>query len=417
MFYGWRMMAAAAVLRLLGGGLHSYGFTVFFLPLSHDLGLSRAATSLAFSLARAEGAIEGPAVGYLLDRFGAPPVMLIAVILTGIGYVLLSSVDSYATFLLVYLGIVSLAFSGGFMHAPMVLANSWFIRRRAQAMTLISAAFSLGGALIAPLLGLVVHAWGWRSGALSAGILFLLIGAPLCWLIRPSPESMGLLPDGDPIAGSPKPHSVGDRAVARENDWTAGQAMRSFIFWSIVIGTSVRGASYSALMAHFIPMMVWKGLPEQQAAFLLGIFAFLSMVSIFLFGWVADRINKPQLVSAIMLLSSASMLVLIFGQSVWSLWLFTILFTFVEPTYPVSWAIVGDFFGRKHFGKIRGNMSFFYMWGSVVGPVFAGAVYDRSKSYEALLWTLILLFVVAAVFYGSLMKPWKKVTRARALAG
>jgi hypothetical protein len=59
MFYGWRMVGLVSAIRILGGGLHNYGFTVFFLPLSQDLGLSRAATSLAFSLARAEGAIEG----------------------------------------------------------------------------------------------------------------------------------------------------------------------------------------------------------------------------------------------------------------------------------------------------------------------------------------------------------------------
>ena len=71
LFYGWRMVAASAAVRLLGAGLHSYGFTVFFLPLSQELNLSRTATSFAFSLARAEGAIEGPIVGNLLDSLRA----------------------------------------------------------------------------------------------------------------------------------------------------------------------------------------------------------------------------------------------------------------------------------------------------------------------------------------------------------
>jgi len=141
-FYGWRMVAAASALRVLGSGLHSFGFTVFFLPLSHDLGLSRTATSFAFSLARAEGAIEGPIVGHLLDRYGPRPIMLAAVLLMGIGYLLLSAVNTYATFLIVYLGIISLAHAGGFMHAPMVLTNTWFIRKRARAITINSPAFS-----------------------------------------------------------------------------------------------------------------------------------------------------------------------------------------------------------------------------------------------------------------------------------
>ena len=104
LYHGWRMIGFVSALRVLGGGLHQYGFTVFFLPVSQDLGLSRAATSLAFSLARAEGAIEAPLAGYLIDRYGPKPVMLAATVLAGAGYILFSWVNSYATFLLVYLG-------------------------------------------------------------------------------------------------------------------------------------------------------------------------------------------------------------------------------------------------------------------------------------------------------------------------
>ena len=93
MFYGWRMVAVGCAMRMLGGGFHLYGFTIFFLPITQELGLSRAATSLVFSLARAEGAIEGPLAGYIIDRFGPRPMMLAGVILSGLGYMLLSGVQ------------------------------------------------------------------------------------------------------------------------------------------------------------------------------------------------------------------------------------------------------------------------------------------------------------------------------------
>ena len=171
LFYGWRMVAAGCAMRMLGGGFHLYGFTIFFLPITNELGLSRAATSLVFSLARAEGAIEGPLAGYFIDRYGPRPMMLAGIILSGLGYMLLATVESYAAFLIVYLGVISLAFSAGFMHSPMVLANSWFIRRRAMAMTLISSAIGIGGTLITPILAFTVSQWGWRYGAFVAGLL------------------------------------------------------------------------------------------------------------------------------------------------------------------------------------------------------------------------------------------------------
>jgi len=415
-FYGWRMVAAASALRVLGSGLHSFGFTVFFLPLSHDLGLSRTATSLAFSLARAEGAIEGPVVGHLLDRYGPRPIMLAAVLLMGVGYLILSAVNTYATFLIVYLGIISLAHSGGFMHAPMVLTNTWFIRKRARAIAINSAAFSLGGVLVAPLLSVVVHAWGWRWGAAIAGLLFLVVGVPLCFTVRRSPESMGLLPDGD----GPSSLSGGktDLNQSRQADVnvTAGQAIRSFAFWSLVIGAGIRNASYHAISTHFVPLMVWKGLSQPEAAFLLGSFAFLGFVSTLFFGWLADAVSKPRMLALILFTAAGAMLLPILGGSVWPLWLFTALFAAVESTYPVGWAVVGDFFGRQHFAKIRGYMSFFYMWGGVAGPVLAGAIYDRWNTYEPLLWTLIALFVISGVFYGILTKRWERIRDVQGLA-
>src|SRR6185295_9557547 len=136
---------------------------------------------------------------------------------------LLSQVNSYVVFLIIYTGLISLAHAGGFMHAPMTLTNTWFIRLRARAMTINSAAYGLGGVLLAPLLGMVVHAWGWRWGAAMAGMAFLLIGLPLCLTIRNSPESMGLLPDGEHHpAESDKPAE--SRSTVSEAEVTAGQA-------------------------------------------------------------------------------------------------------------------------------------------------------------------------------------------------
>ena len=42
-----------------------------------------------------------------------------------------------------------------------------------------------------------------------------------------------------------------------------------------------------------------------------------------------------------------------------SLWFFAYLYTVLDASIPVFWASVGDFFGRKSFGAIRGNMNLF----------------------------------------------------------
>lgn len=410
LFYGWRMVAATCALRVLGAGLHSFGFTIFFLPLSQELNINRTATSLAFSLARAEGAVEGPIIGHLLDRYGPRPIMLTAVLLMGFGYLLFSQVDSYATFLIVYLGVISLAHAGGFMHGPMVLINTWFIRQRTRAITISSAAFGLGGVLIAPILSAIVHAWGWRWGAAIGGMTFLMVGIPLALCIRRSPESMGLLPDGDPAPPTTRDKDGNIQPGREANDVTVAQALRSFAFWGSVLAAGVRNGSYHAISVHFIPLMVWKGLSQNEAAWLLSAFAFLGMSSTLILGWFADKSNKPRFNAAILLVAAASMLIPIFTNSVWLLCLFTICFASVEATYPVGWALVGDLFGRTHYAKIRGYMTLFYTWGGVLGPVIAGAIFDKWQTYEPLLWGLIAVFLVASGFFASLSKSWLRAT-------
>jgi MFS family permease len=409
-YYGWRMISIVSAIRILGGGLHAYGFTVFFLPISQDLGLSRAQTSLAFSLARAEGAIEAPLVGYLVDRFGPRPTIVLAATLTGIGYVLLSWVDSYLSFLVIYLGVVSLAFTAGFVQSPMVVANSWFIRQRARAMTVVSAAVPVGGALISPLLAMAVTAWGWRPASVLAGCLFLVFCVPLSLQIKRSPESIGLLPDGEPptsgsLATGPQQKKWDDQP---RTDVTAGNAMKTSVYWLITISMLARVASHSTVIVHFVPLMVWKGLSQERAALLLGSFAFLNLFTHFVLGWIADKMNKPVLLSVAMLIPALSMLLLLSSNAAWSLWLFTLLFSALDASFPVSWATVGDFFGRRYFGTIRGTMSFFYMWGGALGPVIAGAIYDRTESYGSVLWGLVVTLSVAALLVALLIRPWQR---------
>src|SRR5262249_6984666 len=68
----------------------------------------------------------------------------------------------------------------------------------------------------------------------------------------------------------------------------------------------------------------------------------------------------------------------------------------------VRWRLLG----RKSFGTIRGTMNLFYTWGSVLGPVIAGAVYDRTHSYATVLTGMTVLLMIAALFTATLINPW-----------
>jgi hypothetical protein len=73
-FYGWWVLAAAAVQGIFGNGAISSGFPRFFEPIRSDLGISYTSMSLMFSLSRAEGGMGSRLVGWLVDKYGSRPM-------------------------------------------------------------------------------------------------------------------------------------------------------------------------------------------------------------------------------------------------------------------------------------------------------------------------------------------------------
>jgi len=400
-FYGWRMVLVGCLFRFLGGGFHFYGFTLFVSPLEKDLRITRRATNLIFGLARAEGAVEGPLAGYLIDRFGPRPIMMIAVLFTGLGYVLCSWVESYWALLVIYLGVVSLAFGAGFMHCPMVLANSWFFRFRARAMALVSSSIGIGGFLLAPILAYVVHYFGWRWGMVFAGTVFLALGTPLAAMVRRSPEDMGLAPDGDYSARasqtSDRPSAGG--AAMTEVDVGIWEAVRGAPFWLLVASTLFRVAGLSTVIVNFVQILEWKGVGPLAASWFLSVFAALSLPTHLIVGWLADRLDKARVMAVCMLVAAAALVLLTYTRNTHLIWLFLPLFSLVEAVFPVTWAMVGELYGRRNFAKIRGNMGFFYQWGGMIGPYVAGAIHDATQSYKATLLGMAGLYVLSAILY------------------
>jgi nitrate/nitrite transporter NarK len=132
----------------------------------------------------------------------------------------------------------------------------------------------------------------------------------------------------------------------------------------------------------------------------------INLLAHFVLGWIADRVNKPKLLAACHFLPALALPPLFLDSGYWQLLLFTTTFTFLDASFPIIWATVGDFFGRRNFATIRGMMSFFYMWGSFAGPVMAGAIYDRTQSYEMVLWLLLSLLAFATLLVLFLIRPW-----------
>src|SRR5437899_12438045 len=195
LFYGWWIVIIGCVQDAVKGGTFNTGFTLYFLPVLTELHLSRPATSLAFSLAKLESALERPLVGYLIDRFDVRVMLVVGTTLAGLGFVLLSFTQSYVLFVLVFIGPLSVGFQAGFNQATMAAVNHWFRRKRGLAMSIVQTAQAIGGVLIFPLVPLAAWRLCSRPPAFLSGLAVPML-VPLVVFIRRSPERMGRLPAG-----------------------------------------------------------------------------------------------------------------------------------------------------------------------------------------------------------------------------
>ena len=404
-FYGWWILLLGALINGIGSGITNLGFTVFFLPLKRDLAVSSAAISLLYGAARLEGGFEGPFIGYLIDRFGFRKMIMCGATLAGLGYFFLSTVESFFTFFLVYVFVIALGSNAGFFHPISTGVTKWFIRHRGLGFSVITASGSIGGMIIAPVLSFIILNYGWRTGALFAGLMILVIAIPAALPLKGSPEEMGLQPDGRP----PADHQTGTRNVScpvvSERNFSVREALKTPQFWLLTACISLRLLVTVALMTHFIPLLVWRGMSEAAGAYLVSLYAFISIPLAIGLGWLGDRWSRARLSGLCIFPIILTMVGMMIYRGEAILYAFPIAFAFIMATAPLNWALIGDFFGRGSYATIRGIMGVGYGLATFLSPIYAGWIFDRTESYNIVLVTFSIILTFTAFCFIVLSPP------------
>ena len=425
-FYGWWIVSISAAIDSLKHGTFNRGFSAYVNPMSRELGVGVGVFSLAEMLGRMEGGLQGPLLGWLNDRFGPRLIMVLGGVTSGLGFILLSVSSSYVYFLLIFVGLMSLGFRAGYNNALMPAINQWFRRHRALAMAVAGMGSPLGGIIIAPAVGLLVVEIGWRPIAFASGALILAVVVPLALFVHRSPESRGVLPDGDkPLESAARARAAGNggkpesapyefRASPGEPDFTAREAMKTTAYWVLVLAVGLRNTVHSGMQWLFVPIIVWfltgEGRAEDDAsriaALMLGLLSLSSLILNPLVGWLGDNLSKQKL-SALAMIGGALSLGALLNHSgaLWQVYIFVILLAVSETANPLAWAIMGDFFGRRSYATLRGWQHLPDQLMSMSTPVWMGFIYDHTGSYYWALLPLAVIYSLAAVGYWVIPRP------------
>ena len=390
-FHGWFVVAAAFAITFVGFGC-AYTFSAFLESLQREFGASRGSVSLVFSLAGflyfALGVVSGP----LADRFGARPLALVGMLLTGLGLAAAGMARSLAEVYAAYS--VGVGLGVGLAYVPAVGAvQRWFVRRRGFASGLAVAGIGVGTLAMPPLATLLIDVLGWRLAYVAIGSLAIVLGAGMALLIENDPRARGLYPDGD------------ESPVAQASP-SAGASMREAItsrrFLQLYAACLICSFGVFVPFVHLVPYAVDHGVTQATAVLLLGVIGLGSTAGRFFLGDVADRIGRANALTAMFIGMAAALAIWGLAQGLGSL----ALFAFVYGAFYGGWvavlpAVVMDAFGGRNVSGIIGMLYTSVAIGTLIGPSAAGFAFDLHHSYTLPIVVTACCNIVAAVIIGA----------------
>jgi MFS family permease len=394
-FYGWVVVwAAFTALGVVFGT--SYSFAAFFASFAGEFSAQRADVSLVFGLSGLLYFVLGAPGGAIADRYGPRVAASAGMLIVAGGLLGASFATSLGTVYLFYGIGVGLGIA--LVYTPTVGAvQPWFVRHRGLASGIASAGIG-AGTLLGPLAAaMLIDAFDWRDGmrTMAAGVAVLGLAGAL--LLEKNPARRGLGPDGGPPL--PPVSGAGPSGLAGATLLEAVRG-RSFgwLYLSIVLAGPVMFTPFAHVSAHARDL----GVADARAVSLVGLIGIGSLVGRFAIGALADRLGRVPTLVLMCVAMGASYLFWYLAPGYALLAVFAVAFGLcyggIVSLLP---PICMDLYGGRALASIIGVLYTGAGIGNLVGPVAAGAVFDRTGSYT------VVMLACAACATGAAYAAWR----------
>jgi MFS family permease len=282
-FYGWTVVAAAFVVAVFGWGVGFYGPPVFLKAVRDARGWSVALVSAAITVHYLVGALAVANLPKLYRRFGLAPVTVAGAVSLAAGVAgwafAVEPWQLFAATLFSGAGWVALGAAG-----VDSMVSPWFNRGRPAALSTAYNGASIGGMIFSPLWVALIDWGGFPVAAVSVGIVMIAVIAFLAvHVLGRTPESMGLIPDGDSVPAS---------AAVFEAQVRVARLWRDRAFVTLTLAMSLGLFAQIGLIAHLFSLLV-PAMGAQGAGLAAGLAAGSAIMGRTLVGWLlpagADR--------------------------------------------------------------------------------------------------------------------------------
>jgi MFS family permease len=392
-YYGWYVVAITIVIfAVLVGSIYS-AFGVFVLPVSAELGLSRAQMNTAIGFVSLGNAILAPVVGWLLDRVATKSVMIVCAIVYGLSMVTLGLSHSlWLSAWVLVLGIPVAYLGAGSLPATLLIAR-WFTAQRGRAMVLTGLGISVGNLIGPPAIGLLVEAHGWRTALLMIGAAVgaLLLALAVIVRERPGPNDVESARESVPAVRD----SEGSRRAALPMKVLAILKMPQF--WTMSVSSALVHGVFTTVAVSFIPLARARGLTMLEATGLMSAMGGAAIVGALLLAPIADRVERVSQLSGLFLLGVLFNVVLLSGDRYPILLAGAATLGVATGTAtPTFYALLADRFRTASFGTVRGMSLLVISVFIVIELRLGGELFDRTGDYKATFMACAAISLTAA---------------------
>ena len=386
----WPILVASTV--GLGANVVSlvfYGFGAFILPLQEEFGWSRGSISSLFFVTTLTLSVCGPVVGVLLDRFGSRRIAVTGIPLLSVSFLGLSRFEgSFAAFTGAFIVVAILAGGTGALVYTRAV-NGAFERARGFALGIAIGGMGVAAIALPIALSGIISTYSWRGGFVTLAAIALLPW-PLAFFALPRhrrTESMGPAENaaavGEPLLGTA--------------DATPRQAVRSGVFWHLVLCFVLVGISAAAVVPHLIPLLSAAGVDLAHAskvASAVGVGVLVGRVTV---GWFLDRFFAPFVIGPLFLVTALAYLMFVGGSVRFAVLGALLIGLSVGAEADVVAYLCARYFGLRHYGVIYGMVYGVFAASIGVGPLLLGMAYDRFGDYRVGLILCSAILIVGAL--------------------
>ncbi|MDP2661455.1 MAG: MFS transporter [Dehalococcoidia bacterium] len=340
--------------------------------------------AIPFSLAMLAWGVTQPLVGALADARGTRLVILGGILVTALGFVLMSFAQNLWQIALAFGVLIGVAMSACGSVSFSLFISKWFTgSKRGSAVGIVQAATPASPMLLAPVFFFAMANFGWRPASMGFGLFLLIVGLPLAYLTIHDPEAG----PADGHASETRGHWQEVLAALRN------PPMRNLFISRFACGLSFLMVPYLAVAA------IDSGLTPAQAAFAVSVYGASSVLGSVAGGLASDRFGRVNTLVMTYVIRGAGALVLgLFAMD--AIWFYLAVALASGPifaTAAINNVQVFEMAGARRAGLIMGAGFVLHQVSAAVGPYASGLLFDWAHTYRISFLGLGVFLLLAAI--------------------